>query len=45
MFENREETNTLAGNICIAIAKRFMTNGAMGKGKTNAVKALIRETL
>jgi hypothetical protein len=35
----------LAGNICMPIAKRFMTSGAMEKGKINAVNALSRETL
>jgi len=45
MFENRDDRNMLAGNICIAIAQRFITNGAMEKGKINAVNALSRETL
>ena len=35
----------LAGNICIAIAQRFITSGAIEKGKINAVNALSRETL
>ena len=45
IFENRDERNRLAGDICIAIAHRFITNGAKEKGTINDTSALRRDTL